>query len=231
MHILPSRFFAYGLFLSLVAFFLYSELTHAATLQLNWADNSNNEGGFFIERRDGIGGSFTPISSVGADITSYTDINLANDTEYCYRVSAFNYAGASQYSNEACARTSGSFSTNIDIKANGLDGPLEIRPGQNVSVTISLQPGDKNGLQADWWLADSTLFGLYWYVGNKGWVRSDYPLPYYDGSLFELSPIEVLNSTGLAAGTYTFFFAVDLRRNGSFDSDQMYFDTVTVEVK
>ncbi len=118
----------------------------------------------------------------------------------------------------------------IDAKANGSDGPLQITHGQSVIVTVALEPGDGNGLNADWWVAAETPFGLYWYTVDRGWVRSDPPIRVHGGPLFKLSPVEVLNTTGLPVGTYTFYFAVDLRRNGVLDFDQLHFDSVEVRV-
>ncbi len=54
-----------------------------------------------VERRLGTEGNeaFAQISQVGADVESYADGGLAPDTEYCYRVAAFNANGTSNYSN------------------------------------------------------------------------------------------------------------------------------------
>jgi hypothetical protein len=77
----------------------------AAQLQLNWVDNSSDESGFNIERKTGTTGTYAQIASVGANVTSYTDSSLTSSTTYCYRVNAFNNAGTSLYSPEACATT------------------------------------------------------------------------------------------------------------------------------
>ncbi|MCI0370636.1 MAG: fibronectin type III domain-containing protein [candidate division NC10 bacterium] len=74
----------------------------AAQLTLTWTDNSTNEAGFNIERRTGQTGAFALINAVGADVESYTDSSLADGTEYCYRVQAFNGVGNSAYSNVDC---------------------------------------------------------------------------------------------------------------------------------
>jgi len=66
---------------------------------LNWTDNSNNEDGFKIERRDGAS-SFTEIAQVSANANSYLDTGLTIEETYTYRVFAFNAAGNSTYSNE-----------------------------------------------------------------------------------------------------------------------------------
>ena len=47
------------------------------------------------------------IATVGPNVTSYSDSSLANSTTYCYRVNAFNSAGNSAYTNEACGTPSG----------------------------------------------------------------------------------------------------------------------------
>jgi hypothetical protein len=65
----------------------------AAQLQLSWVDNSANEDGFKIDRMSGTSGAFVTIATVGANVTSYTDPNLSEGTNYCYRVKAFNSAG------------------------------------------------------------------------------------------------------------------------------------------
>ncbi len=75
-------------------------------INLSWTDNSNNEDGFKIERAPDAGGSpgtWTQITTVGANITTYSDTGVAVDTTYWYRVRAYNALGDSPYSNEASA--------------------------------------------------------------------------------------------------------------------------------
>ncbi|MDI6791402.1 MAG: DUF2341 domain-containing protein [bacterium] len=74
-------------------------------IDLSWADNSNNETGFKIERKTGAGGTFSQITTVGANVTSYSNTGLDPNTTYCYRVRAYNAVGGSGYSNENCAAT------------------------------------------------------------------------------------------------------------------------------
>lgn len=90
--------------LLVVVFLLLPSLAHALSLKLTWTDNSNNEDGFNIERRLEPGGVYGPkIASTGADVATYTDATVQTGQRYCYRVNAFNVAGVSDYSNEACA--------------------------------------------------------------------------------------------------------------------------------
>jgi photosystem II stability/assembly factor-like uncharacterized protein len=65
---------------------------------LNWQDNSDNEDGFIIERKDDSLYSSTPwviIDTVATDVTAYNNIGLTPNTTYSYRISAYNEAGVS----------------------------------------------------------------------------------------------------------------------------------------
>jgi hypothetical protein len=118
-----SRFIP-GFFIILcVAFAVRPGFTSAATLQLSWVDNSSDEAGFSIERKVGTNGIYTVIATVGANVTTYKDINLTDGTTYCYRVNAFNSAGSSPYSPEACGAT---------------PSPSPSPPGQQFTLTINL---------------------------------------------------------------------------------------------
>jgi hypothetical protein len=75
----------------------------AGQLHLTWTSNSTNEDGFNIERKSGTTGTFSQIASVGANVVTYTDSNLMAGGTYCYRVNAFNAAGVSDFTLEACA--------------------------------------------------------------------------------------------------------------------------------
>lgn len=69
------------------------------TVDLNWTDNSNNELGFKIERKDdslNVPGPWTLIDSVGANITTFTDTGLTPFTTYSYKVYAYNVVGNSE---------------------------------------------------------------------------------------------------------------------------------------
>jgi hypothetical protein len=81
--------------------------TMAATnrITLTWTDASNNESGFKIERSlDGVNG-WTPIATVGANVTTYASIGLACGKAYFYRVRATNSNGDSAFSNVATTLT------------------------------------------------------------------------------------------------------------------------------
>jgi hypothetical protein len=85
-----------------------SDLTATAIstsqIDLAWSDNSTNESGFKIERAKRHA-SFVQIAQTGPTTTSFSDTGLARNTQYSYRVRAFNRAGNSAYSNTATAKT------------------------------------------------------------------------------------------------------------------------------
>lgn len=73
-------------------------------IDLTWTDNADNEDNFVIERgTDGV--NFVLLDTVGANVTSYNDTTVAENTTYYYRVKATNGDGDSAYSNVANATT------------------------------------------------------------------------------------------------------------------------------
>nr|NIR11681.1 hypothetical protein [Candidatus Aminicenantes bacterium] len=74
-------------------------------INLAWTDNSDNETSFKIERSTD-GSTFSEIDSVEANVTSYRDTTVAENTIYWYRVRAANSYGDSGYSNIDSAATS-----------------------------------------------------------------------------------------------------------------------------
>ena len=79
----------------------------SSEIKLNWTDNSNNEGGFQVERCNNPNcTTIDQITTVGPNITAYTDTGLKSNRTYRYRVRAYNSAGNSPYSNIATSTTS-----------------------------------------------------------------------------------------------------------------------------
>ena len=76
---------------------------YAQSLRLTWQDLSDNEAGFRCERQAN-GGSFFQVCDVGTNVQTWQDTSILFDVDYCYRVSAYNAAGVSAYSNTACGR-------------------------------------------------------------------------------------------------------------------------------
>jgi hypothetical protein len=78
-------------------------------LKLTWQDNSNNEAGFKVERKEGCCGPWTLLPNASANSTNtatHQNTGLKCGTSYAYRVWAYNSAGESAKTNEAARTTS-----------------------------------------------------------------------------------------------------------------------------
>lgn len=134
-----------------------SNLTATATapnsVALRWTDRSNNETGFYVERRTGNNGAYTRIATVGANATTYTDTTTVGGTRYTYRILSFNTAGVSTASRTASVTTplasqpvgaslssSGTSGVNPPSNGNGSsvlainNNPAQSRTGGNSAV-------------------------------------------------------------------------------------------------
>ncbi|MCX6743193.1 MAG: fibronectin type III domain-containing protein, partial [Candidatus Parcubacteria bacterium] len=84
---------------------LTAEAVLGARIDLTWTDNSNNETGFKIERKEGAGGTYTEIATASAGVITYQDAGLSPYTLYYYQVRATNAGGDSVYTSPASATT------------------------------------------------------------------------------------------------------------------------------
>ena len=76
-------------------------------VELAWTDASNNEDGFAIERCSSkhACSNFVEIARVGANVSTYADTTVSANTQYFYRMRAFNTGGVSSYTNVVSAKT------------------------------------------------------------------------------------------------------------------------------
>lgn len=77
---------------------LLAESRAQTTTALQWADNSDSETGFEIDRALGDG-SFSLITTTAANVTTFDDSGLAAGTRYRYRVRATDGVSTTDYSN------------------------------------------------------------------------------------------------------------------------------------
>ncbi len=78
-----------------------------------------DEDGYVIDQK--TADSYAVIDSVAANITSFSNNDLRELTEYTYRIRAFNVSGYSDYSNEALATTEAGSSTSAHQSISGRD--------------------------------------------------------------------------------------------------------------
>lgn len=95
----------------------------------------------------------------------------------------------------------------VDIKVNGLDGPLTVVEGTPLAVSIALDPGRRTGELADWWIVVKTDAPLpdAWttHTSPEAWITGVYP--YAQAFLSKVDASDVLTAT-LLPGHYTFYF-------------------------
>ena len=84
---------------------------------LNWTDNASNETNYVVERSVN-GGPFTTLATLGANSTNYLDTAVTFDTNFDYRVYAFNTIGNSAYSNVATITTPPVAPSNVQASAS-----------------------------------------------------------------------------------------------------------------
>ncbi len=83
---------------------LVSTALSSSSIEIRWNDRSDNEDGFNIDRATGTG-TWRRVATVGANTTRVVNNGLASNTNFRYRVRAFNGTGASAWSNIASATT------------------------------------------------------------------------------------------------------------------------------
>ena len=69
------------------------------SIDLRWQDNSTNETGFVLERREGAG-AFAALQTFGANTTAYTDTATQPGVTYTYRLHSFNANGPADWTPE-----------------------------------------------------------------------------------------------------------------------------------
>lgn len=63
--------------------------SNQTNVKLSWLDNTTTENGFYVERRTGTVGDWSPIATLDANATTYQDNGLDSTNMYYYRVQAF----------------------------------------------------------------------------------------------------------------------------------------------
>ena len=116
----------------------------------------------------------------------------------------------------------------LEIKVNGLDGPVTLSPQDSLAISIKLNNKNSHD-NADWWLVAVTGSEVYFYT-FMGWAKT--PQPVYRGPLFFLDWFDVLNMPvrDLPAGLYTIYFGIDSIMDGNLNIEHAQYDSVQVNV-
>ncbi|MDH3222299.1 MAG: S8 family serine peptidase, partial [Gemmatimonadota bacterium] len=174
-------------------------------VDLSWTVGSNNEDGFRVERRLGQTGIWQRIATLPPNTTAYSDMPLIPETEYCYRISAFNQDGSSGYSAVACETTPTAPPGACFDTGNHDDlGPLWniVQIGSDLSETWSASqlPGCEM---------------VAWYFGLDTGVDSDHPdLNILEATSFVAAEPGHSGEDGHGHGTHTAGTAAAIDGNG-----------------
>jgi hypothetical protein len=74
-------------------------------VELSWQDNAANETGFIVQRSSNFGRGWATVAWLDPDTTGLTDGTVNRRRTYWYRVSSYNEAGSSAFSNVAQVTT------------------------------------------------------------------------------------------------------------------------------
>ena len=115
------------------------------------------------------------------------------------------------------------------IFANGSGGSVTISTGEQLAIAVSLTSGGYSGTDADWWVVADTPSGWQYYSLFLRTYTPDFMVT-HQGALFNLGSTVIFNTSGLGAGNYIYYFAVDLNKNGVLDFGELFFDSVVVNI-
>lgn len=118
-----------------------------------------------------------------------------------------------------------------DVKINGLEGPILVKTGQNVQVSVKLEAGSGRNLASDWWVAAYSPWGwFYWNAISNSWLPGlEFSFQY---PLLDIPSVSLLNVPGgLPPGVYTFYFAIDTKMDGALDGDNLFYDAAGITVE
>lgn len=91
----------------------------AASLTVSWEDSATDYAAFVLERKIGLLGTYALLAPLAPAVLTYVDSAVTPGLTYCYRVAATNEAGASPYSNEACATAVSPATKTLTVLATG----------------------------------------------------------------------------------------------------------------
>ncbi len=130
---------------------LTANTVSSSQIDLSWSDLSDNENGFTLERSTDAGVSFSFLSDIATNVTSYSDLGLLADTTYFYQVFAWNSAGSSANSNTVNTTTSsvtGGGATSTQVGSITVS-TVNIGKGLKIGRAVVIVTDDQGGIVSD----------------------------------------------------------------------------------
>lgn len=133
------------------------ERTAVDASQLTWADNSDSESGYRIQRRKAFGYTWQDVVDLEADVTSYQDTGLVTESAYVYRVLALGDGDlTSSFSAEVAAAGGESLAFNLKkvrYVSDAAPYPIEVEFETEDGARYRLE--SSSTLEDDSWIAAS----------------------------------------------------------------------------
>ena len=126
----------------------------AGGVRITWADNSNIETGFTVERSTTSGSGFSELSTVSHNTTSYDDTPTNENTTYYYKIKATNSFGSSGYTSETSGKwvSPSGYSVSIDQTAINQDNQTALSftfSGAETGTTYDYSIDDESNTNTD----------------------------------------------------------------------------------
>jgi titin len=165
-------------------------------LVLSWTDPGPGETGFQVERR-GLSGEFASIAQVGPNSQSFTDTGLGSNTQYVYRVRAFNSGGESDSTLAAAGATL------PDLPNAPLNLTVSVPPAPAGIVQLSLAWHDGSSNETGFRIERQDADGVFIEIGTAGANHIVYPVTGLQPATAYTFRVRAYNADGNSAPSNT----------------------------
>lgn len=132
---------------------LVAEMTADTAVLLQWADESDNETAFLVERASSFFGTYEQIGTTPADAAAYEDFDVELGNGYYYQVRATTGADTSEYTNKAFVFTNVVSTDNllqgqpVSVFPNPTSGKLQLQWAAALEGEVVLRIMDARSVQ------------------------------------------------------------------------------------
>ena len=192
------------------------------SITLNW-NNVTNETGYGLYRSDSLAGTYTGITTIGANITTFVNTGLSSGTTFFYKIDAFNSGGTSALSGAT------SFTTPLIAIPTA---PSNLRFTNITSSRISIAWND-NSSNEDGFVVQDSLNGVtYNTLDTVGVGITEYESRGLTAGTTYYFRVAAFNSGGtssFAGPTFTRTYSETLPEVPDFNANQFGEDTIVLD--
>lgn len=217
-NLMRHKFFSSAVFVACLA---CSWSASAITVTLSWDPSEMADRYALFSRLQGKGYDYAHPVWVGSE-TTWT-LSDATDATTRFVVRAYNSNAESGDSNEVVY-----YPVRVGIKCHRENDPVNVFPGDNLIITVSLDNKGRND-SSDFWLALKGPNGLLFYDGFN-WT--DIAQPFHQGPLLYVDSLNLLSFpvSDFMAGQYRFYVGGDTSMDGNLTAENLSYDFVDVDL-